>query len=217
MVKSHSVVSSYCVLDLRPFSIPYFMSQTQKQNICFSAKVLRLLNWVDNHFIEGSFERSYFGLNEERSSLFEVVEWITFFKHLFDFFAIIQGWYFFEENSLICLNLVSSLRAYVLRNKLTLFPRVHFEGLQKLLEISSVPIQKSKRHQSLLLNFFFFGKVHWLDSLEITAVLGIDFSLNQLFQSVWLGEKPEILHLIQFFLFPFFADADVSSLENLWT
>jgi len=85
------------------------------------------------------------------------------------------------------------------------------------LEISSVPIQKSKRHQSLLLNLFFFGKVHWLDSLEITAVLGIDFSLNQLFQSVWLGEKPEILHLIKFFLFPFFADADVSSLKNLWT
>ena len=50
------------------------MSQAQKQNICFSAEVLRLLNWVDNHFIEGSFERGYFGLNEERSSLFEVVE-----------------------------------------------------------------------------------------------------------------------------------------------
>jgi hypothetical protein len=113
--------------------------------------------------------------------------------------------------------LISSFRANVICDLLAFLARVHFESLQELLEISAIPVQKSKRHQSFLLNLFFLGKVDWLNTLEIAAILCIYLALNQLFQSLRLREKPKILHLVQLLLLSLFTDADVSTLENFRT
>ena len=55
MVKANSAVSSDGVFDLDPVAVAMLIRQTQKHDVCFLAEVLRLLNWVEDHFVQGSF------------------------------------------------------------------------------------------------------------------------------------------------------------------
>lgn len=77
MVKSNPTVSPDRVFDLDPVSVAMFIRQTEKHNICLFAEVLRLLDWVEDHFVQGSFDWCNFSLNQQGCRLFKRMNFIA--------------------------------------------------------------------------------------------------------------------------------------------
>ena len=79
-----------------------------------------------------------------------------------------------------------------------LLTRILLQGLAHLLEVTSVPVSKALVQQVVLLDLVFLSEVNVVHALEIARILGLKLSLNELLQSVWVGEESIVLDDLEF-------------------
>lgn len=94
---------------------------------------------------------------------------------------------------------------------------VHFECLDNLLEVTTVPVEEALLEQKVLLDKVFFRKVDICHACEVATVLVVYLLLYELFESVGIREEPEVLDDLKLFAFGLVTDADIAALEDLRT
>ena len=73
VVKSNAWISPDRMLNLSPVPVAVLMRQAQQHDLSLLAKVLRLLNRVDDQFIQRSLDSRHFRLDQQGSRLLEIV------------------------------------------------------------------------------------------------------------------------------------------------
>lgn len=144
------------------------------------------------------------------------MDFVASVQNLFYFYTFLQFIYIFVKGFLVSFNFFRSLCANMGDNTCNILSWVKLQWLNKLLEIASVPINETTHHQSFLFNLVFFWKFNMLYSLKVATVLCVDFFFDQLLKSIWFWEESEVLYNLDLFLFRFFTDTYISSLENFW-
>ena len=113
------------------------------------------------------------------------------------------------------MHLLDSLRDDVFGDVSVVVLGVEFERLAEALVVSAVPAEEALAPEQFLLLLLVVREDDLLDALQTRRVLGVEFLLEQLLQSLGLGEEPVVLHLEQLLLLRLARHAHRAALEEL--
>jgi len=217
VIKADSCVTPDCVLDLRPVAVALLVRYAQQNNVRFLREILRLLRIVDNHLFYGSLVGIDLLGNEQRSLFLKAVHAFRPFQISLYLLVVGERIHLLEEHIQVAFNLLGCLCPHVLSNLSGHLTWVHFECLDNLLEVATVPVEEALLEQKVLLDQVFFRKVDVCHACEVATVLVVNLLLYELFESVGIREEPEVLDDLQLFAFGLVTDADIAALEDLRT
>ena len=143
MVERCSHISFDSMLYSCPVAVTQFICETQQDYVSFPTEILTLLNRINLHFLNSSFIRFALFFNQNRCLLDKTVMRITFAKQLFNSLSVTQQVCILIKNILILFHLGNSFSCDVIRVLISAISWIQFNSLQELLEVATVPINKS--------------------------------------------------------------------------
>ena len=200
MVEATSGVSLKSMLDLLPVTVAVLVGQAEKHDIGLFREVLRLLDHVDEHFLNWPLISCHFLLDKDRGLPLKAVHGVGPVQLLLDVGVIVQGLNALKEHFEVVIDLLGRLGPDMGRDGFALLPWVQFQRLADLLVVSPIPIRETALKQDLLLDSLLFRKVHIVDPLEVAAVLRLELLFNQLFEALRVVEEAIVLHYLQLLL-----------------